>query len=242
MTTADGRPTGYINFRDLGGHTTPDGTVRYRLVYRSDSLAHCDDGDVAHLVDERGIRTVVDLRHQTEIDAFPLAGLRGAGVEVHAVSLLDPSQPSVLPDDPALLTLSALYCEMLANAGNRIVDALRLVAARDNQPVVFMCSAGKDRTGILAALLLGLLGVDDDDVVADYERTTESLPLMVSRAEARAGTIRPELAHLLSADAENIRAAIDWLRAEHGSYEGYATAHGYTQQEIATLRARLLEP
>jgi protein-tyrosine phosphatase len=236
-------PTGYINFRDLGGHATPEGRVRHRLVYRSDSLAHCDDADVAHLVGERGIRTVVDLRHQTEIDAYPLSGLRDAGVIVHSVSLLDPSRPSVLPDDPTLLTLSALYCDMLATAGDRIIDAVRLVTAGASQPVVFMCSAGKDRTGLLAALLLGLLGVADDDIVADYERTGDSLELMRRRAEARSSAaIRPELAHLLSADAENIRAALDWLHAEHGTYVAYAAAHGYQAPELAAMRTSLVEP
>jgi protein-tyrosine phosphatase len=243
MTSAEGMPTGYINFRDLGGHAAPDGHVRYGRVYRSDSLAHCDDADVEHLVGERGIRTVVDLRHQTETDAFPLVGLRAAGVTVHPVSLIDPARPSLLPDDPSQITLSAMYCEMLADAGDRVIEAVRLVGTPGNHPVVFMCSAGKDRTGVLAALLLGLLGVADDAIVADYEATQHSLELMVERARARnAGAPRPELAHLLTADAENIRPAIDWVHAHHGSYAGYAQANGYTQGEIDTLRASLVEP
>ena len=84
--------SGYVNFRDLGGHHTPDGPVRSGRVYRSDSLAHVNAADVEHLVDERGVRTVVDLRGVTEVDAYPNHPMREAGATIEHVPLIDPAK------------------------------------------------------------------------------------------------------------------------------------------------------
>ena len=84
--------SGIVNFRDLGGHATPDGPVRTGRVFRSDSLAHVDAADVEHLVEERGVRTVVDLRGATEVDAYPNHPMRDAGATIHHVPLIDPAK------------------------------------------------------------------------------------------------------------------------------------------------------
>src|SRR5438270_6646136 len=163
--------TGYVNFRDLGGHVTPEGRVRTGLVYRSDSLAHVEPSDVEHLVDGRGITTVVDLRREHEVEASPLDVLERAGVRVVHVSLIDPAVPVLQTSDIVDGTLADRYVSILQASGPQFVSVLRMVADPGNHPVVFQCAAGKDRTGLVAAIILALLDVDDNTITADYAAT-----------------------------------------------------------------------
>ena len=113
--------SGIVNFRDLGGHATPDGPVRTGRVFRSDSLAHVDAADVEHLVEERGVRTVVDLRGATEVDMVVdlgsvLAGDWGA-VEADVAAVSAACGPAVLLK--VILESAALTPEQLAEACRR---------------------------------------------------------------------------------------------------------------------------
>jgi protein-tyrosine phosphatase len=235
--------TGYVNFRDLGGHRTRGGTVRQAQVYRSDTLSHCDSSQVAHLVEERGVRTIIDLRHAEEIAATPLTALTDAGIVVEHIPLVDPARSNWQPLEVSA-SLGERYRFMLETAGDQFVVALRVIASEDNRPLVFQCMAGKDRTGVLAAVLLGLLGVDDDTIVADYERTSDALPAMMARWEARGGlgydpeAIRP----YLTAEAATMRHALAAVYEAHGSIEQYVLDHGLGPDEVAHLRATLVEP
>jgi protein-tyrosine phosphatase len=241
--TAPGGATGFLNFRDLGGHATPAGRVRAGQVYRSDSLSHCDASEVAHLVGDRGIRTVVDLRHGAEIESTPLTALAEAGVQVTHVPLVDPARPDWQPME-ASATLSARYQYILEHAGVEFVVALQVIAEDERRPLVFQCTAGKDRTGLLAAILLALLGVGEDAIVADYERTADAIPEMMARWQARGGIVHdPEsIKPFLTAEAATIEGALRILRSEHGGVEQYVLQHGLGPQELAHLRSALVEP
>jgi protein tyrosine/serine phosphatase len=245
MTTTPGAPdiTGYVNFRDLGGHVTPDGVVRAGRVFRSDSLAHVAPDDVAHLVEERGVRTVVDLRGVAEVDAFPNRPMQDAGVAVHHLPLIDPEKREHSGFDAETMTLVDLYCFILASSGEQFVEVIRIIADPTNQPVVFHCAAGKDRAGLIAATVLALLGVDDEEIVVDYAKTSPALAELEARAHARAGRIgRPVATRFMTADAETMQAALTWLREEHGGFEPYLLAHGLQPAELASLRESLVEP
>jgi protein-tyrosine phosphatase len=233
--------TGYVNFRDLGGHATHDGRVLTGKLFRSDSLAHVGDSDIDHLVGNLGIRTAIDLRHDVEVQDYPLDTLSAAGVHIHHIPLFDPSRPSMLPDDIASLTLAKIYRDLLESAGARLIDALRVVSAELGEPLVFMCSAGKDRTGVLAALVLGLVGVSDTDIVADYAATGSAVEQIVARAGARGSAAAAVgLEHLLYAEAENMESTLEWLHATYGGFAPWALANGYTEVEITALRAALV--
>jgi protein-tyrosine phosphatase len=234
--------SGYLNFRDLGGHMTATGTVRFEQVYRSDTLSHCDAEQIAHLVDVLGIRTIVDLRHGHEISSTPLSGLEAAGVRVQHVPLVDPARADWQPID-ASGTLGERYEHVLETAGEQFAVALRVIADADKRPVVFQCMAGKDRTGLMAAVLLGLLGVDDDAIAADYERTTDALPGIIERLRAGGSRRDPDtIKPYLTADAATMHHALGAIRARHGSIEGYVADHGLDAATIATLRRELVEP
>jgi len=234
--------TGYVNFRDLGGHPTRAGRVRHGLVYRSDSLAHVEPEHVEHLVEARGVRTVIDLRGATEVDAFPNQPMRDAGVTIHHVPLIDPAKREASGFEWETMTLTDLYRFILESAGPQFVDVVRVIADPARQPLVFHCAAGKDRAGLIAATVLGLLEVADDEIVADYAETAAALDALKARASKRAeGSGRPPADRFMTADAETMRDTIAWLRAEHGGFEPYMLGHGLTDHDLDSLRASLVE-
>jgi protein-tyrosine phosphatase len=242
---------GPVNFRDLGGYENRGGRrVRTRRVYRSDSLSYMTDADVRHCVDELGIRSVVDLRAGHEVDEFSHGPLEATGVTFFHRPVVDETRREHLArdaaqPDPDLLSLDAIYLMMLERFADRIVGVLRLVADPAHQPVVFHCAAGKDRTGLVAALVLALLDVDDETVAGDYALTAEFMPLLVERHRAEAAARGLPVAEVdrqhFDADASAMHTVLVGLRARHGSIEGYVAAHGLGPDVIATLRASLLD-
>lgn len=238
---------GPLNFRDLGGYAGADGrTVRWRRVFRSDSLFRVTPEDAAHVVEELGLATIVDLRTAEEVAHFGRGALESSGLHYHQVPILDETQrtdPELIPKRP----LEDLYLLMLDTAASQMARVLRLLATHDTHPVVFHCAVGKDRTGIVAAVLLKLLGVSDDDVVADYALTAEVMPTMIERFRAYADRegkerLREVPAHVFSAEPATMRAVLDALRHRYGSVDGYAAAIGLRPDEVEALRAALLGP
>jgi len=143
----------------------------------------------------------------------------------------------------ALITAPDAYVSMLRNGAGAYAAALRRVAASE-EPVVFFCAAGKDRTGVFAALVLGLLGVSDADVVADYALTGE----VIDRIHVLRGHDDPggaESARALGADLRNafpesMAETIVRVRAEWGDWAGYAESIGVDAPVRAALQDRLL--
>jgi protein-tyrosine phosphatase len=241
MTTDPLEVAGFVNFRDLGGHTTPEGRVRTGRVYRSDSLAHVEQRDVVHLVEERGVRLVVDLRREHEVEAAPLEALGSAGVRIVHMSLIDPAVPPLQASDIVEGTLADRYVSILDTSGDHFVSVVRMIADGGNHPMVFQCAAGKDRTGLVAALVLGLLDVDDSVITADYAASAAVVDLLLARLHARAPDREPPGPRIMSAEAATMQAALDWTRDTFGSIEGYVRAHGLTDAELVGLRTDMIE-
>ena len=160
------------NFRDLGGYPTADGRqVRWGLLYRSDSLGKLAGNDLDQFA-AIGIRTVIDLRHSWEIDKRGRVP-EAAELEYHNYSIEHrPYDQSKLSDvvDPVTF-LADRYAEVASDGRAEIGQTLRVIAAAGSAPLVVHCASGKDRTGIIAALVLSLLGVAEDDIVADFALT-----------------------------------------------------------------------
>ena len=157
---------GAVNFRDLGGYATEDGQrTRWRVLFRADGLSELTGTDLA-VMRQLGIRTVVDLRSGQEVEQSRF------DVEAHPVTFHHFPFIKALPNaedfERAPGFLGTQYTEMLDDATPQIVGALSALAAPDARPAVFHCTAGKDRTGLLSALVLSLLGVPEETVVADY--------------------------------------------------------------------------
>jgi protein tyrosine/serine phosphatase len=239
---------GPVNFRDLGGYENRAGrTVRAGRVYRSDSLSYMSDRDVAHCVDELGLRTVIDLRAGAEVDRFSHGPLEAAGVQFLHRPVVDETRRGSLGADPVPppepVSPAEVYLLMLERFAHPLADVVRLVADPRTHPVVFHCAAGKDRTGLVAALVLGLLDVDRETIVADYVFTADVMPLLLERhlAAAQALGRAPEVARQhFTADAAAMRGALAGLDRRHGGIEPYLREHGLAGEAIAALRDSLL--
>ncbi len=239
---------GPANFRDLGGYAAGNQVLRRGRVFRSDSLSAMSAADVRRVVDELGLVTVVDLRAGHEVETYGHGPLGAAGVVVHHMPIADETRPDRVerpPDapDPAKLTLDEIYLIMLDRYADRLVGVLRMLAEVAAHPVVFHCAAGKDRTGIVAALLLSVLGVDDDVIAADYALTSEHIEELLDRhrerAEADGNPVEVSDAFLV-AEVAVMRNLLVGMRARYGSAAGYLESHGLEPHAVVALRAALL--
>ena len=142
--------------------------------------------------------------------------------------------------------LADRYLEMTSVRADAVAAVLRLIATPDNAPLAFHCAAGKDRTGVVAALTLSLLGVEDADVASDYALSSASTDRWIAWARINRPEIVDEVLELpgpwLLAPAEAIELFLADLRAEHGSVTAYVNAIGIDASTIAELRRHLLEP
>ncbi len=168
---------GAFNFRDLGGLALKSGgRTRPGRLFRSDTLQALTPQDVTLLRDRLGMRTVIDLRLAHELadeGRGPLAASGEIGF-VHA-----PMEMAATEGIPPHQVLNRLYARCLASAS--LPQAITRIAENADRPTLFHCAAGKDRTGVVAAVVLSLLGVDEDTIVADYLRSAAAMPRMVER-------------------------------------------------------------
>ncbi|MFG1654814.1 tyrosine-protein phosphatase [Micromonospora sp. NPDC049275] len=229
------------NFRDLGGYRAADGrTLRWGLLYRSDSLGKLSGADLDRF-QALGVRTVIDLRYPWEIAA------RGRAPEIdglawHNLSIEHrPYDQAVI--DPAVdpwRHLADRYAEVAEDGVAELREALDVIAAA-GAPLVFHCASGKDRTGLLAALLLALLGVDEEQIAADFALTELATARLIADWQA----LNPDRALVWPgygrAPEAIIRHFLADLTATYGSVVGYATERlGVDDALTARLRERLL--
>ncbi|MFH8627723.1 tyrosine-protein phosphatase [Streptomyces vietnamensis] len=230
------------NFRDLGGYRTADGgTVRWETLYRSDSLGKLADTDLERFR-ALGVGTVIDLRYPWEIAE------KGRLPETEEVSWHNLSiehrfyhQESV---DPALdpwRYLADRYAEVAEDGAEELRTALELIAAAE-EPLVFHCHSGKDRTGLLAAVVLGLLDVPDEEILADFALTELATERLIDDWRAAHPGKEPRWPGFGRAPADVIRLFLADLRERYGSVYEYATGHvGLDPAVVTALRARLVE-
>ena len=188
-----------FNFRDLGGYETADGRrIRMGRLYRADGI-HRLEGDDIGRVRDLGIRCVIDLRTAGELERgrFPVDD---HPVDHHHLPVISEIWPEDALVERAEDYLAARYIDMLTSGTDAFVGALEVMASSDNFPLVFHCAAGKDRTGIVAALLLSVLGVDDELIAADYAVTAEH----IDELDARYGGIERFLREQCSVDASTL--------------------------------------
>ncbi len=234
---------GLDNVRDVGGlPLRGGGTTRSGVLLRSASLHYCTPGDVEHLVDVYGLKLVLDLRTQREIDRDGPTAVAKAGVDTVALSFI-PEEERELPEsdvDP----LVHIYLGYLRNRAENVVAAVRLLAAADAGPALVHCKAGKDRTGILVALVLDAVGVERDAVVADYALSGEQIEAMFRRWTTASGEPMPTDLTPHVPRAEAMAEVLGHIDAEYGTNgaggaKGWLLANGMDEATLHRLRARL---
>jgi protein-tyrosine phosphatase len=247
------------NFRDIGGYTTADGRqVKWGTVFRSGTMTGLTDADYAYL-DDLDVRVLVDFRSKEERAAEPTAWTVD-GPEYWARDYSAATDTSGLralfaADDPTAEKTRTAMTRMYDEIALQQADAYRVMfdrLAAGETPLVFNCSAGKDRTGIAAALLLTALGVPREQVVADYALSDDivdysSVFLESERADEGPHAFlrqfpRETIMPLLASEPEYIEAALDGLAEEYGSVMGFLrTEVDVTDAELASIRSLLLE-
>lgn len=236
---------GAYNIRDLGGYETASGqTIPWRRFLRADSLHRLEDGEADRL-HKVGLRKVVDLRTQAELAQAPNPFAIHPDVHFVNLPLFDDLSPEALsrtrePDDDPLL---AFYMSALDTRGPAIQAILTEIATVEHGAVLFNCTAGKDRTGIIAALLLGLAEVSHDQIVADYTLTADFIADLVHEflelSRARGGDT-DSYARLLQSPAPTMIGTLSWIENRHGSIPNYLRGIGMARHDIGKLRNRLL--
>jgi protein-tyrosine phosphatase len=234
---------GCLNFRDLGGYPAADGRqVRWRVLFRSDALHLLTPQDVAHLRDVIGLAQVVDLRSSGELRAEGRGPLEREALGFHHLPLFDVELQGRRPAD-AIPDLAGLYFAMAEFARDPIARVIETLA-RASGPSVYHCAAGKDRTGVVSAVVLGLLGVRDEIIVADYAATRESLDGIIERLMASEGyqdvpaALPPGTLH---AEPVTMVSLLEKIRERYGSMRAYVRAIGVSDADVARLEERTLE-
>ncbi|MGW6859139.1 tyrosine-protein phosphatase [Streptomyces xanthophaeus] len=230
------------NFRDLGGYRTRDGrTLRWGRLYRSDSLAKLQGEDWEQFL-ALGVRTVIDLRYPWEIEAK--GRMPEHGTIAYANLSVEHRPYDQAEIDPALdpwRYLADRYAEVALDGAEELRRALELIADGDG-PQVFHCASGKDRTGLLAALVLSLLGVDEDDIAADFALTERATKRLIEDWRAAHPDRTLNWPGYGRAPEVVIRLFLAELAATYGSVHAYATGHlGVDEALITRLRAQLLD-
>jgi protein-tyrosine phosphatase len=247
---------GPVNFRDLGGYVGLDGRrARRGLLFRSDSLERLSQADI-EVLERLGVTLICDLRREEEratapsrmhghsrvrIEHLPIGGL-AAETKTMSERMMRGEIPEVDADTMAgvYLTILRLHAESFGAVVTRASDP-------DNLPMIVHCTAGKDRTGVATALLLSALGVDDEDVLADYELSTQYHSL------ARIAEVRPTLEAagvdfskvetFWSAPRDVMALTLTGLRDEYDGIEGYLTGPARVPSKaLDALRTNVLEP
>jgi protein-tyrosine phosphatase len=244
---------GPVNFRDLGGYRAGDGrAVRWGRVFRSDALMLHDD-DLAAFAG-LGIRTVYDLRSETERTSnpnrLPDAAAPAAAPAVVVLPLVseDPDANPLEGVDSADGEdfLEHLYVHILERSAGNFGAVLTGLAHDEDLPAVFHCAAGKDRTGMVAAVLLSILGVPLADILDDYEltgryRTTEHVNASMARLRESQSLAPEVIAGMLRAPRWAMESALTQVGARYGDFDRYLTGPAGAARDVPDrLRAVLL--
>ena len=233
---------GAVNFRDQGGYSTENGRfVKWRRLFRSDSLHDLTESDVQTITGTLGLTTIVDLRSINSVLEDGRGLLALSGIAYHNYPFLERRgiEPPTSGSDPGE-RLTAIYQWILLNAGTLMAQAFNALAQDVNQPALFHCNAGKDRTGVLGATLLSVLGVSREDVVADFLMTNEVIDGILARIKKMPG-FQDSTRDGIMAPQSAIEKFLDVMQREFGGPESYLLRHGVQQETINVFKESMLE-
>lgn len=246
---------GAVNVRDVGGLSTSDGrTVRPRVLIRSANLQTLTEADVVHLVDELGVRRIVDLRTDVEVDECEPGPMhRQPSVVIRHLSLYPDSAIGQSRPPDALMPWHgerhtskyppavAAYLRYLQRRPDSLIAALRTIAEPDGATVVH-CAAGKDRTGVVIALALSIAGVSAESIAADYAQSQLQIAAILRQLSQSTlyerETRRPD--QVPPASAEVMLQVLEAIETDFGGVFGWLTSQGWAEADTQQLQAKLL--
>ncbi len=235
---------GCVNFRDLGGYPAADGSrLRWRLLFRSDALHALTGADVKRLRSELGLSDIIDLRSRFELNAEGRGPLADEPIVFHHAPLFDGDPSASGRKSLAGLSLGDRYLGMMERAQPKITNVIRILANASGG-VVYHCAAGKDRTGVISAVLLGTLGVSEELIVADYALSGERIDEIISRVMNMRGyqdSLHEMPADTLHAHPESMERVLERVTEKWGSMAGYLRSGGLDEADFDRLREKCLE-
>lgn len=223
-----------VNTRDLGGYETQSGAYSKAHKYvRASSPANASQKDLKTLKDY-GIKVVIDLRSDFEKEHQENPFQNDSDIVFYEVNLFDSSSAIVVPDEVRQYKdLGGVYIYMLEGMKDKFKEIFDIFLKHPYDCVLFHCSAGKDRTGMTAALLLDLIGCHEYDIVKDYSESyennieiNESLTAMMKDEEAK---------QYLKSSPRYMMEVLDYLREHYGSAKEYLLEIGLKNDEIEQI-------
>ncbi len=232
---------GAYNVRDIGGYSTADGRMtQWGVFFRADGL-HRLSVESQATFQGRGLKTVIDLRRSDELELAPNVFVNSSDLSYHHLSLLVDETPQVVATPRSLINM---YRTILDQRQDQVRTVLSTFAAPTALPGVVHCTAGKDRTGVIVALILGLLGVPHETIVQDYALTSTYLgDAFIEESKQRAlkrGHRWEQYEPLLTCPPENMESTLQHLDNVYGGIEAYVHHIGFTADQVNRLRAALL--
>ena len=239
---------GAYNVRDLGGYKTADGgQIRWRTLFRAADIHALAPSDQSTLLDA-GVRTVIDLRGSQELTEAAsvfkdLSGVQYLPHNMTGDALINRWGTVPVPADSSV-RLSTMYSTVLDERGQMVKEILEAVSQPGTLPAVFHCTAGKDRTGVLAALLLGIAGVPHERIVEDYVLSARFLygSSTVPPDGSGANEFPPfEEYQAMWCPPDAMGLTLDHLDSKYGGIEGYARSVGVDDATLSNIRNALVE-
>lgn len=229
-----------FNFRDLGGYATADGrSVKWRTVFRADGVHRLSVDDLAPL----GVRTVLDLRTHDELER---GRFTHDSIGYHHLPMIEKpwNQEEFAGELDAVTFLADRYVDMLDEGRESIARALHIMSDPSALPLVFHCAAGKDRTGVVAAIVLSVLGVEDDDIAADYTLSRLGMgrfrEWVIATFPDAADAMSKQPTAFLAAPAEAMHLFLERVRSMFGSVDAYVRGLGVRDDTLDAVRDNLL--
>lgn len=228
---------GVLNCRELGGYPTSNGEqTAWHTFLRSSELSQLSPKDT-HFIKSYGIHTIIDLRAEEELvySPNPLATHADFTYEHHPLLTGELNNPMFA--NPTF-QMGDMYVDLLENSPG-IAPVMQTIA-RSEKGVLFHCSAGKDRTGIIAMLLLSLVGVSREDIVSNYEVTyTHIRPMFDVKIEGAPFDMDKMNPEFLYSKPASIEKAIEHLQKNYGDAASYLKTKGLTSTEIEQIQCLL---
>ncbi|SJZ40547.1 protein-tyrosine phosphatase [Pilibacter termitis] len=221
---------GTFNTRELGGISVENGYTKWQTFLRSDELSNLTTSDVQYL-EKYGIRTIIDLRTLEEMSAEPTPNLEN--IQIHHVPLFVEDIADMTKDvaKDEKMSLADLYLHFVTKGKNRIYKIIDLISTSKGG-LLFHCAAGKDRTGIIAALLLSIAGASRSDIVANYQ-TTYTYIKENPKFQVNENSHIP--VHFLYSQSKSIETLLDFLEKEYGGVKNYLLEIGISDEQMKKI-------
>lgn len=246
-----------FNLRDLGGHPTTNGLTRRGLFFRADGIHRASPADVDK-IGKLGVGTVIDLRSAAEIDRygrFPIEELGGRFEHRPLLDRLWTHEMLERTPEPVEFLIER-YRELVEDRPEQLAAIFETLAAQSQRHganpdapgngVLFHCSAGKDRTGVTAALILGAVDASDSAIAEDYANTSHNMPALidwiVANSKRGLDTMADQPKEFLECPPAAILGLLDHVREQHLSITGFLTGIGVPTSALDALQHGFVEP